>query len=750
MSVCRGVCEMFRAGYGSNVPMNPLNGCIPPNAQSPSLYTSLPPPPPPSVNPQPPVMPLAIRPPPKVTPAFSTLQVSLKSTQLPPNNTVYNPVGSALVSPSSPAVVSALSPNPTAVRLANLASAVAAASVPVRDSTWLKMRVCPAFFKEMVAGGNLPDNEKCPFTSETCSLAHPQPNVRIENESVTVCFDFIKRNECRHTNCKYYHPPKHHTEAVLKRGDMTKKSSASHGAQVAARLRISTSMARAPTHQTTYLLPISLRASLNAAVHTNIRQRRCALMHKSRLPMQPQTSLAGLCWPGGAVTQSSLMLSPAAQANSTVALAMLAAMRGTGPPSAALYSPAATSMYTALPDSANLASLISGYYPFPASASSASPSATAVANSAYNPTDILSGGASAATSLFSPGGQVSPATYAAAVAAVNASRQAAAIQPPPPSSSQPSISVTRAGEDLVQSASSRKREAPGDKDAQVSMPPKRIHTTNEDITNSSTAVNRAPQIPAQPQLAFNTWLQQQQQQQLSSPPPPSLPTATSPTVALQAAALMRLQQQQQQQQWAAMAAGYGPLSGFAPNSAAAVAAAAAAAYSNPAALFDPLTFQSSALTTNPYATSLLQSQTLLTNVAYINDEGQLLESLPICRDFKAGKCHRNTECRYVHLIDENVEVNQGRVTVCRDAAKGRCSRVPCKYYHIPLFAISASRSLALNSALSAAVAANAFSNTAAGTVAASPGTGATSASSLTNGTSNNPPPPQPPSTSASL
>ncbi|VDK33921.1 unnamed protein product [Taenia asiatica] len=675
--------------------MNPLNGCIPPNAQSPSLYASLPPPPPPSVNPQPPVMPLAIRPPPKVTPAFSTLQVSLKPAQLPPNNTVYNPVGSALVSPSSPAVVSALSPSPTAVRLANLASAVAAASVPVRDSTWLKMRVCPAFFKEMVAGGNLPDNEKCPFTSETCSLAHPQPNVRIENESVTVCFDFIKRNECRHTNCKYYHPPKHHTEAVLKRGDMTKKSSASHGTQVAA------------------------------------------------------TSLAGLCWPGGAVTQSPLMLSPAAQANSAVALAMLAAMRGTGPPSATLYSPAAAaaSMYTALPDSANLASLISGYYPFPASASSASPTVTAVANSAYNPTDILSGGASAATSLFSPGGQVSPATYAAAVAAVNASRQAAAIQPPPPSSSQPSISVTRAGEDLVPPASSRKREAPGDKDAQVSMPPKRIHTTNEDITNSSTAVNRASQVPTQPQLAFNTWLQQQQQQQLSSPPPPSLPTATSPTVALQAAALMRLQQQQQ---WAAMAAGYGPLSSFAPNSAAAVAAAAAAAYSNPAALFDPLTFQSSALTANPYATSLLQSQTLLTNVAYINDEGQLLESLPICRDFKAGKCHRNTECRYVHLIDENVEVNQGRVTVCRDAAKGRCSRVPCKYYHIPLFAISASRSLALNSALSAAVAANAFSNTAAGTVAASPGTTATSASSLTNGTSNNPPPPQPPSTSASL
>nr|CDS20166.1 muscleblind protein 2 [Echinococcus granulosus] len=689
---------MFQAGHGSNMAMNP------PNAQLPSLYTSLqPPPPPPSVNSQPPVIPLGIRPPPKVQPPFSTLQVSLKPAQLPPNNTVYNPMGSSLVSPSSPAVVPALPPNPTAVRLASLASAVAAANVPVRDSTWLKMRVCPAFFKEMVAGGNLPDTEKCPFTAETCSLAHPQPNVRIENESVTVCFDFIKRNECRHTNCKYYHPPKHHTEAVLKRGDMTKKSSTSQGAQMAA------------------------------------------------------TSLAGLCWPSGAMTQSSLILNPAAQASPAVTLAMLAAMRGTSTPSATLYSPAAaTSMYTALPDSTNLASLISGYYPFSASASSNSPNAAA-ATSAYNPGDILPGGASATTSLFPPGGPVSPATYAAAVAAVNASRQAAAIQPPPPPSSQPPISVSRSGEDLASSASGRKREAPGDKDAQTNMPTKRIHTTNEDITNSSsTAVNRASQVPTQPQLAstlaFNTWLQQQQQQQhqLSSPPPPSLPTATSPTVALQAAALMRLQQQQQQQ-WAAMAAGYGSLTGFAPNSAAAVAAAAAAAaYSNPTALFDPLTFQSASLTANPYASNLLQSQTLLTNVAYINDEGQLLESLPICRDFKAGKCHRNTECRYVHLIDENVEVNQGRVTVCRDAAKGRCTRIPCKYYHIPLLAISASRSLALNSALSAAVAANAFNSTAAGAVAASPGTTAASSSSLTNGSSNIPPPPHPPSTSTSL
>ncbi|VDM20108.1 unnamed protein product [Hydatigera taeniaeformis] len=181
------------------------------------------------------------------------------------------------------------------------------------------------------------------------------------------------------------------------------------------------------------------------------------------------TSLAGLCWPGGTMTQSPLMLNPSAQANPAVALAMLAAMRGTGGPNATLYSPsAATSMYTALPDSASLASLVSGYYPFSGSAPSASPSATAVVNSAYNPADILSGGAPATTSLFLPGGPVSPATYAAAIAAVNASRQATVIQSPP-SSSQPSISVARSGDDLVSSASSRKREAPDDKDAQAML-----------------------------------------------------------------------------------------------------------------------------------------------------------------------------------------------------------------------------------------------------------------------------------------
>ncbi|EFA04001.1 hypothetical protein TcasGA2_TC014150 [Tribolium castaneum] len=33
---------------------------------------------------------------------------------------------------------------------------------------------------------------------------------------------------------------------------------------------------------------------------------------------------------------------------------------------------------------------------------------------------------------------------------------------------------------------------------------------------------------------------------------------------------------------------------------------------------------------------------------------------------------------------DGVEVVENRVAVCRDAAKGQCSRSTCKYYHIPV------------------------------------------------------------------
>jgi len=36
------------------------------------------------------------------------------------------------------------------------------------------------------------------------------------------------------------------------------------------------------------------------------------------------------------------------------------------------------------------------------------------------------------------------------------------------------------------------------------------------------------------------------------------------------------------------------------------------------------------------------------------------------------------------LLDDYVDVHDGKVTVCRDFAKGKCSRPMCKYYHVPL------------------------------------------------------------------
>ncbi|KRZ04625.1 Muscleblind-like protein, partial [Trichinella zimbabwensis] len=72
------------------------------------------------------------------------------------------------------------------------------------------------------------------------------------------------------------------------------------------------------------------------------------------------------------------------------------------------------------------------------------------------------------------------------------------------------------------------------------------------------------------------------------------------------------------------------------------------------------------------------------SVAYYDESGQLLDTLPVCRDFKLGRCSRST-CRYVHLNEDYVEVSDDyKVLVCRDFAKGRCCRVQCKFYHPPI------------------------------------------------------------------
>ncbi|XP_035694255.1 muscleblind-like protein 1 isoform X9 [Branchiostoma floridae] len=74
--------------------------------------------------------------------------------------------------------------------------------------------------------------------------------------------------------------------------------------------------------------------------------------------------------------------------------------------------------------------------------------------------------------------------------------------------------------------------------------------------------------------------------------------------------------------------------------------------------------------------------TAASNVPYFNAQNQPTDQLPVCRDFKAGNCKR-PNCRYVHLVEDHVEVVDGKVTVCRDALKMKCARPMCKYYHVP-------------------------------------------------------------------
>ncbi|KAF2366931.1 Zinc finger CCCH-type [Trinorchestia longiramus] len=71
------------------------------------------------------------------------------------------------------------------------------------------------------------------------------------------------------------------------------------------------------------------------------------------------------------------------------------------------------------------------------------------------------------------------------------------------------------------------------------------------------------------------------------------------------------------------------------------------------------------------------------SVVYTDENGQLLDTLPVCRGFRSsGHCGR-ASCKYLHFLEEHVEVNDLRVSVCRDSVNGRCMRKQCKYYHLP-------------------------------------------------------------------
>ena len=60
----------------------------------------------------------------------------------------------------------------------------------------------------------------------------------------------------------------------------------------------------------------------------------------------------------------------------------------------------------------------------------------------------------------------------------------------------------------------------------------------------------------------------------------------------------------------------------------------------------------------------------------------------VCREFQRGSCARAADCRFAHPPPGVTIDDGGRVTVCMDYVKGRCSRELCRYFHPPLHLLS--------------------------------------------------------------
>ncbi|TGZ73665.1 hypothetical protein CRM22_001393 [Opisthorchis felineus] len=786
-----------------------------------------------------------------------------------------------------------------------------------RCSLWLKLRVCPSWAPQAppilsdptsdhqvtvtttspavhgtsTGGISLPISAgskdpsavrpiQCPLYSETCPYAHPSSNVRIEAGHVTVCYDFIKRKNCTHSCCKYYHPPPHQIEAIVKRGDEQKKILESQQRLFEAKSSTATAtcLTMQPTQPVTgpgglssgfvwsstspfqpaipasvlgsYLTPggPALPTALNpmAALGTpfvsvsdpNSLSTSALLAAAAALQQQQASNLSSLATQSSAVKTSTAGSGAVANCRSTPLPSsfsngshlsvtstseILSALQSqllllhhqqqhqqqeqrqvvgvsthnTSHPSDLMVTMNAVS----LPPSSNLAvgsvttttttaqsstmSLNTTTTPLDVSSSSLAISAPATVSSV-----VRVGMKREASSHSASGDGVNGldlhSRYPAKRPNQNSSYAAGSV--PESESSDgasslcngtcPSTGPTEQQRtDVEFFKSTADISVPFTHGLALSsaycgaLPTPQLTTSGVSGLLTSTNLYGLPfptaqavassYLPAQPlayspvyptqgtpdnpnsaaALALNSWLTQQQQQQQHNSALHQLQTQvhvtqTNPANPALAAALAAIQQQQQQQRQSPH-----ELSTSSPSpvtfqqqqqqqallslflraqqsqlAAAQMAAALQGGFVHaspghrppafPGACFFDSTYSFPGSLTgipgNPYASAVPCLQNPITNVAYINDKGHLLETLPICRDFKAGKCHRNSDCRYVHLVDENVEVNQGRVIVCRDAAKGRCTRVPCKYYHVPLLAISANRSLALNSALATA------------------------------------------------
>ncbi|XP_062556068.1 muscleblind-like protein 2a isoform X2 [Armigeres subalbatus] len=115
------------------------------------------------------------------------------------------------------------------------------------------------------------------------------------------------------------------------------------------------------------------------------------------------------------------------------------------------------------------------------------------------------------------------------------------------------------------------------------------------------------------------------------------------------------------------------------------------------------------------------------------------DRLEVCREFMRGACKRaESECRFAHPQDSVTTHEDGSVTVCMDAVKGRCAREPCRYFHPPLHLqaqIKAAQSRATATApVSAAAAVAAAAAAAAATMGTLPPPPPPSAGAVVNST----------------
>ncbi|CAH8459718.1 unnamed protein product [Schistosoma bovis] len=741
-----------------------------------------------------------------------------------------------------------------------------------RDSRWLKLRVCTSVFgisnsplqnntirsekepmdienkcsikledtstKNECSSTTSCQNENessfhCCVLGSTCPYAHPPVTVRVENGYVTVCYDFIKRKLCKFSHCKYYHPPPHQIEAIIKRGDEQRKLLENQ--QRLSELRTSNLISMQPLQQTlptglpilssvasrwppttllqstvggsvygTYLTPLnsvpdpaSLSASALLAAAAVLQQ---ANQVASVLPTSSTLSSCSIFPHDSVISKSTINNDTSSSVDSEskfLSFNNCNAVTCLANPMSNRQIQQYQSVQQQQTNAANLPSTVAAFIPTTSVDNYVSSIVTSnsevASNTAANPfTSLIRSGmkreANIASGSFEndlemhkwlPTKRANLST-SSSLDGTSQNKESTVVcnsdeklerscqnsetkcRMPDSGTSFPAIftcgsfnpgftpinSCTDIGTSHVNpevtnvlnplSMSIYGLPFSSQPAASLYTPSQFIYPPLYSMNNGCDAPN--PMTSAAAALALNNFLIQQQQQ-------------------LQSHQLLRTQLSTVSNQ---QLSGSGLYSSYVPSSTLATATALAAAHQPPAhdvhtnasnntfqhqqqALLLSLILRSQQthlaaaqvaaagylsqndtsrlppipnlqnhgcvldsscpvpgalghLSSGLYGTSFC-SQNPMTNVAYINEKGHLLETLPICRDFKAGKCRRNSECRYVHLVDENVEVNQGRVTVCRDAAKGRCTRIPCKYYHIPLFAISANRSMALNSAL---------------------------------------------------